>query len=112
MGAMSRNKGKVGEREVAALLREYGFEASRGVQHQGGTDSPDVKHDLPDIAGGPAHLEVKRVEALNLYNALDQADEDGGPEKTPIVFHRRNGKRWVVIMYAEDFLNEIALRSR
>ena len=32
-GPMSRNKGKVGEREVAELLRAHGFPARRGVQY-------------------------------------------------------------------------------
>ena len=41
---MSKTKGKVGEREVAALLRQYGFEAKRGVQHQGGSDGADQRN--------------------------------------------------------------------
>ena len=32
----SRNKGKRGEREFAALLREHGFDARRGQQFAGG----------------------------------------------------------------------------
>jgi Holliday junction resolvase len=58
MGKMSRTKGKVGEREVAELLRANGFHAARrGVQYQGGADSPDVIG-LPGF-----HNEVKRTEA-------------------------------------------------
>ena len=38
----SRQKGKVGEREFAALLRVHGFDARRGQQFAGGGDSPDV----------------------------------------------------------------------
>ena len=41
----SRQKGKVGEREFAALLRVQGFDARRGVQFCGGVDSPDVVSD-------------------------------------------------------------------
>jgi hypothetical protein len=50
IGMDSRRKGKVGEREFAALLREHGFDARRGVQYSGGVDSPDVV-----IFGGSVH---------------------------------------------------------
>lgn len=99
MGLMSREKGKRGEREVAALLREHGFEAKRGVQYTGGADSPDVCHDMDGF-----HIEVKLVEALKLYDALDQANGDKRPADDALVFHRRNHKPWVVIMDAEAFL--------
>ena len=42
MGKKSRDKGKAGERELASKLREYGYDARRGVQFHGGPDSPDV----------------------------------------------------------------------
>ena len=99
MGKMSRDKGKRGELEVAALLRDFGFRAERGQQHSGTPDSPDVKHDIEGL-----HIEVKRIEALQLYPALSQAREDCGDD-TPVVFHRRNGKQWVAIMDATDFLD-------
>lgn len=68
---MSRNKGKTGEREVAALLRKYGYDAHRGQQFSGGNDSPDIVHSIPGL-----HIEVKRVEQFNLWAAIDQADAD------------------------------------
>jgi hypothetical protein len=98
MGKMSRDKGKVGEREVAALLREYGFEARRGVQYQGGHDSEDVHHNIPGL-----HIEVKRVEKLNLNDAMAQASEDASGDK-PVVVHRQNKTRWKATLYMEDFL--------
>lgn len=102
MGKMSRQKGKVGEREVAALLREHGFAGQRGVQYQGGPDSADV-------IGLPGwHIEVKRAERISIYPALDQAAEDMGPHKKPVVFHRTNGSYWVAIMEAEEFLRLVA----
>lgn len=93
MGRMSRQKGKRGEREAAAELGAIlNVEARRGVQFQGGPDSPDVVLD-----GVPVHVEAKRVEALNLYKAIEQARSDAG-SKIPIVWHRRNGKPSVVIV--------------
>jgi Holliday junction resolvase len=99
MGRMSRNKGKVGEREVAALLREHGFAGARGVQYQGGRDSADVTG-LPGF-----HIEVKRTEAFSAYKALEQAVADSGGAGTPIVFHRSNSRQWIVVLNADSFLD-------
>lgn len=97
MGKMSRDKGKRGERELAALLREYGYDAKRGVQYKGGTDSPDVTG-LPGI-----HIECKRVEALRLYDALTQAKADAG-DNMPVIIHRKNDCEWVVIQPLNDWI--------
>lgn len=60
--------------------------------------------DAADVIGLPGiHMEVKRVEHLDLYGALDQAKRDARPGKIPIVAHRRNDCRWVVIMDAENW---------
>ena len=100
-GRMSKTKGKTGEREVVALLREHGFEARRGQQYAGGSDSPDVVHNIPGL-----YIEVKRCEKLSLYAALDQVTEDAGSGgAVPIIFHRRSQEPWVVILDARDFLN-------
>ena len=96
----SRAKGCVGEREVRDLIREAGFPARRGQQFSGGEDSPDVVHELPlDV-----HVEVKRVERLNIYDAFEQAVRDAGAGKIPTVWHRRSRKGWLVIMPAGAFL--------
>ncbi len=89
----SRQKGKVGEREFAALLRVHGFDARRGVQFAGGADSPDVVSD----ALGWLHIEVKRVQNLNLAEACAQARRDCGG-KPWIVAHRQNRGPWFVTM--------------
>jgi hypothetical protein len=104
MGSLSRQKGKRGERECAAEMAAvfaltYGVDARRGVQHQGGPDSPDVVLDGIDV-----HVEAKRVEALNVYKALEQAKTDAGQGKVPIVWHRRNGKGSVVIVDVVDLV--------
>jgi len=95
---MSRDKGKVGEREVVALLKSYGFDARRGQQFKGTKDSPDVISDMP------LYIEVKRREQVNLYEAINKAAEEAPREEEPIVFHRKNGKQWLITMNAEDFL--------
>ena len=100
MGKMSRDKGKRGEAEVAHLLQNYGYDAKRGCQYHGGPDSPDVVG-LPGY-----HIEVKRTERLDLYGAMEQTKRDAGSD-TPVVFHRRNGKEWLVILRAEDWLEDL-----
>ena len=94
----SRNKGKRGEREFASLLREHGFDARRGQQFSGGADSPDVVSD----ALAWLHVEVKRVQHLNLIDACVQAEGDSGG-KPWIVAHRRNHAPWLITMRAEFF---------
>jgi Holliday junction resolvase len=105
MARKSRNKGKVGEREVAALLREHGFEGARGVQYQGGRDSADVVG-LPGF-----HIEVKRAETFSAYKALEQAVADSGGAATPVVFHRSNARPWIVVMDALDFIDLVMRAS-
>ncbi len=96
----SRRKGKVGEREFAALLRTHGFDARRGQQFSGGADSPDVVSQVLSWV----HIEVKRVQDLNLAEACAQAQCDCGGEaaagqKKPwIVAHRRNREPWFITM--------------
>ena len=105
MSKASRDKGKRGEREVAEILRDHGFEdARRGQQYKGSPDSPDV-------VGIPGfHIEVKRTEQCRLYEYMDQAVEDSDGGDIPVVWHRQSRKPWVVIMLADDFM-EIAKRA-
>lgn len=94
----SRQKGARGEREWRDQLRDQGYEARRGQQFSGSPDSPDVV-----CESLPIHWEVKRVQALNVENAMRQAEGDCGEDKLPAVAHRKNGQKWCVTMRAEDF---------
>jgi Holliday junction resolvase len=89
----SRNKGKVGEREFASLLREHGFDARRGQQFSGSPESPDVV----SAALAWLHVEVKRVQNLNLAAACAQAKRDAGG-KPWMVAHRRNHASWMITL--------------
>lgn len=97
MGKPSRDKGKRGEREVASLLRSYGYDAHRGQQFHGGKESPDVVG-LPGV-----HIEVKRTEAFRLWDALSQAKADAGDDM-PVVIHRKNDCEWVVVQPLKDWI--------
>ena len=96
----SKQKGNRGEREFAALCRDEGYDnVCRGQQFHGGADSPDVKG-LPYI-----HAEVKRVEKLNIHQAMAQSIKDSGGTLIPIVAHRRNRDGWLITMRAEDWFS-------
>lgn len=88
----SRQKGARGERELANLLKTYGYDARRGQQFSGANGDPDVVG-LPDI-----HIEAKRVEKLNIDNAMAQSIRDARDGEKPAVFHRKDRKQWLVTM--------------
>ena len=96
----SKLKGGRGEREFAALCRDEGYDnVYRGQQFHGGVDSPDVKG-LPGI-----HIEVKRVERLNIHEAMAQSIRDSEGKAAPIVAHRRNRSPWLITMLADDWFS-------
>lgn len=98
MGRASQRKGASGERELAALLREYGYNIERGGSCSFG--------EVPDLSGIPGiHIEVKRRENVDLSAALAQASTDaayfGG---LPAVFHRGNRQKWRVTMTLDSWI--------
>ena len=95
----SREKGARGERELAGVFRDYGYEARRGQQYSGANGDADVVG-LPGI-----HVECKRVERLNLYDAIAQAKNDAREGEVPCVFHRRDNCKWLVTMELDDWMN-------
>ncbi|MFQ9901231.1 MAG: hypothetical protein ACLRWF_05900 [Ruthenibacterium sp.] len=95
----SRRKGAAGEREIAKVLRSYGYEARRGQQYCGANGDADVVG-LPGI-----HIECKRVERLDLYGAMAQARHDANTDELPAVMHRRNNSDWLVTMRLEDWIS-------
>jgi Holliday junction resolvase len=98
-GRSSRNKGAQGERELAKLLSDgLGVEAiRRGYVFCGESDVIGLK----DI-----HIECKRVEKLNIENAMEQARQEAEKRKDgkPTLFHRRNRKGWLVTMDLDDWI--------
>lgn len=94
----SRQKGARGELELAKMLREHGYDCRRGQQYCGANGDADVVG-LPGI-----HIECKRVESLNIHKAIEQAKRDARENELPAVFHRKNGKPWLVTMTLEDWM--------
>ena len=93
----SRQKGAAGERELAKKLREYGYDCRRGQQYCGANGDADVIG-LPGI-----HIECKRVERLNIDEAMLQAIRDRREGEYPAVFHRKNNGKWMVTMLLDDW---------
>ena len=99
MGRASQRKGADGERELAEKLKEYGYDMKRGGSLSFGA--------VPDLVGLPGiHIEVKRVERLNVGAAMQQAIDDAARfnDGAPILFHRRNRNPWLVTMKLDDFM--------
>ena len=94
----SREKGAAGERELANLLQAHGYNTRRGQQFCGANGDADVVG-LPGI-----HIECKRVERLNLYDAMEQSEGDSREGETPVVMHRKNRQDWLVTMRLSDWL--------
>ncbi len=103
--ANSRVKGASGERELAKWFRDnLNVEARRGQQFSGSPDSPDIVTDI-----GGLYIECKRREKLgSLHDVMARAQRDAG-EKTPVVFHRKNGKPWLITFNADDLTKIVNL---
>lgn len=99
MGRSQQRKGAEGERELARTLAGYGYKLRRGGSLSFGT--------VPDLTGLPGiHIEVKRVERLNVPEAMSQAQRDSErfQDGAPAVFHRRSRSPWLVTMKLEDWM--------
>ena len=99
MGRSQAKKGAAGERELAGILQQYGYQIEREGTKTFGA--------VPDLTGLPGiHIEVKRVERLNVPEAMKQAVKDSVwfRDGAPTVFHRRNREGWLVTMRLEDWV--------
>ena len=94
----SRAKGARGERELANLLKEYGYECRRGQQFCGANGDADVVG-LPNV-----HIECKRVEKLNIDKAMQQSMDDARDNEVPVVMHRKDRQRWLVTMTMDEWM--------
>jgi hypothetical protein len=97
-GRRSKQKGGRGEREAVAHLKLHGVPSAFRKAQRNGKIAGDADVEAnPELT--PFHLEVKRNEALNLWEAYNQAVRDAEKtEKIPVVMHRRNKSPWLVTM--------------
>ena len=95
----SRQKGARFERELAEILREYGYDCRRGVQYSGKNGDADVIG-LPGI-----HIEAKHCEKMLLYDWMAQAKRDSAKNgRLPVVFHKKNRAAILVTMELDDWM--------
>lgn len=104
MSINSKQKGKAGELEFCHECAKYGFDkVYRTAQTNG-----KLEQSLADCEGlDYIHPEVKRVEKLNIYTAIQQAIRDTSAKKEkklPIVFHRKNRHKWLASMPFDVFI--------
>lgn len=102
MAKFSRDKGKRGERLWAAYCRDHGYDGvRRAVQYCGSSGEAADCVGLPGV-----HQEVKFVERLNVWEAMEQSIRDSeaaGQGDMPIVAHKKSRSAWLVTMRAADF---------
>ena len=99
MGKSQQRKGADGEKELVSILNSYGYSTERGGSQTYG--------EIPDVIGLPGiHIEVKRVEKLNVPEAMEQSIRDSLKfrDGLPALFHRRNHQPWLVTMRLDDWI--------
>ena len=94
----SKRKGSAGERELAKVLNQHGFNCRRGQQYCGANGDADV------VGLKGIHIECKRVERLNIYDAISQAKAYKKIDDLPAVFHRKDRHKWLVTMELDDWI--------
>lgn len=99
----SREKGKRGERELASLLRDYGYDAHRGQQYSGAGED-----DVTGLDG--IHIECKLRDRLNIEQAYDQSKRDAARRgDIPTVMHRKTNDPlrtgWLVTLSLDHFMS-------
>lgn len=95
----SNRKGKTGELELVNEFKKYGFpNARRSQQYSGEGHTADL------VGMEDLHIECKRVERLNIENAIEQCHRDKKNEEYGIVAHRKNNKEWLVTMKFDEWI--------
>ena len=100
----SRAKGKRAELALTKILIPYWPEAKRNLdQFKGDT------RDVIDVAG--CHFQIKRVEALRLWDAIHQARDEAAQHDIPIVAFRKNNEQWHCIIEADELIALLRLKE-
>jgi hypothetical protein len=101
-GKRSRNKGKLGEREIIDMLQPIVDD----VYDAHGIDAPRLQRNLLQSDKGGCDVfglewiapEVKRAETLALAKWWTQTVEQAGSTKIPVLFYRPSRSAWQVRM--------------
>lgn len=90
----SKAKGKRIEREAAEALVRMGFLRAK----RGWADGYDL---VPASVPG-VHIEVKGVERLNIWAAMEQSIRTAADTVAPVVLHKRNRSGWLLTLRLDD----------
>jgi hypothetical protein len=101
----SRAKGKRAELALAQILVPYWPEVCRNIDQFG-----SKKNDLNGVPG--VHLQVKHVESLNIWKALEQAITEADPKDVPIVAFKRNRSPWYAAMELDELIPLLRLKEQ
>ncbi len=100
LGRKPKSRGNRAEREIVDILKAHGYPAYRNFA-SGGYGGSDVIG-LPGFA-----VEVKMVEKLNIWAAVEQCKQAASPTETPLVAFRRARSPWLACLPLEDLLGLI-----
>ncbi len=104
MGAgRSRRKGKNGELEAAALLRDHGIDARRNLRETREGEGRDLI--CPDH---PLCIQVKRRKRPAPLSALEEAREGAEEREVSLALVRADRGPWVLVGDAEELLPMVA----
>jgi Holliday junction resolvase len=92
-GRASRNKGKVGEREVAEIIRQFGMDAARAQQFKGAAGAFDLN--CPALEGLGFGVEVKNTKKALLDGWLAKAKES---TEKPLILWKRERDGWYAVL--------------
>jgi hypothetical protein len=105
MPVNSRAKGKRAELALAQILVPYWPEVCRNLDQFGAKKQ--------DMLGTPGvHWQVKHVESLNIWKALNQAITEADPKDVPIVAFRRNRSPWYAALELDELIPLLRLKEQ
>jgi hypothetical protein len=105
MPVNSRAKGKRAELALAQILVPYWPEVCRNLDQFGAKKQ--------DMLGTPGvHWQVKHVESLNIWKALEQAITEADPKDVPIVAFRRNRSPWYAALELDELIPLLRLKEQ
>lgn len=99
-----RRKGKTGELEVMAILREHWPEARRNLEQH-----TDDKRDALGVNG--VHFQIRRKESLRLWEALRDTAEEAAEHDLPVLVFRRNRSKWYAALELDELVALLRLRE-
>jgi hypothetical protein len=101
----SRAKGKRAELALAQILSPYWPDVCRNLDQ-----FTKDKRDLLNCAG--VHWQVKHVESLNIWRALDQAITEAASTDIPVVAFKRNRSPWFAALELDELIPLLRLKEQ